>query len=221
MMPSVTRRRLLLGALVLPAACSSPDPKLYTLQAVPGPVRSGAPTPVTLRQISLAHYLERPQIVRSSEDYRVDIDNNNWWGEPLAGMVGRVLVENLSQRLPGTQVIAESGAISPDADTRVEVNILRMDADRNGEMVLSAQVGIARRTGEPATRTVKLTVHPPGPSLPDYVAAASQALGKLADEIADELAQQGGGGNVPGQAQGTTQPGSSSGRRSTRTRRSR
>ena len=36
-------------------------------------------------QIGLARYLERSQIVRSSENYRLDVMSNDWWGEPLGG----------------------------------------------------------------------------------------------------------------------------------------
>jgi uncharacterized lipoprotein YmbA len=184
------RRTLLLwGAALLPAACRSPDPKLYTISAAPGPVVSGGPRAITLRQVSLARYLERQEIVRSSEDYRLAVEANDWWGEPLGAMIGRVLVESLGQRLAGTQVFSEGGAISPDSDERIEVNILRLDADRSGAVVLVAQVAVAPPSGEPAARQVRLVVRPAGPSLADQVAATSQAVGQLADAIARLVAQ--------------------------------
>lgn len=182
------RRTLLLAAALLPAACASPDPRLYTLRAVSGPTRTGGPHAITLRQVSLARYLERPQIVRSSEAYRLDIQANDWWGEPLAAMVGRVLGEDLTQRLPGTQVFNEAGAISPDSDARIEVNILRLDADASGAVVLNAQVAIAGPTGEPTAHAVHLTVRPADASLEAQVAATSQAVGQLADAIATQVA---------------------------------
>src|SRR2546423_8381471 len=55
------------------AACSSPNPVLYTIAPVQGPVQSGGPKVIVLQQISTAHYLERSQIVRSSENYRLDV----------------------------------------------------------------------------------------------------------------------------------------------------
>lgn len=190
------RRTLLLAAAMLPAACASPDPRLYTLRAVPGPTLSGGPHAITLRQVSLARYLERPQIVRSSQQYRLDVQANDWWGEPLAAMVGRVLGEDLTQRLTGTQVFNEAGAISPDSDTRIEVNVLRMDADASGAVVLDAQVAIAGPTGEPTAHTVHLTARPTDASLEAQVAATSQAVGQLADAIASQVA-----GSTAGSAQ--------------------
>ncbi|GAN76481.1 PqiC family protein [Acidisphaera rubrifaciens] len=185
------RRTLLLAAALLPAACASPDPRLYTLRAVPGPTLTGGPRAITLRQVSLARYLERPQIVRSSEDYRLDVQANDWWGEPLAAMVGRVLGEDLTQRLPGTQVFNEAGAISPDSDARIEVNVLRLDADASGAVVLNAQVAIAGPTGEPTAHEVRLTVRPTDGTLESQVAATSQAVGQLADAIAAQVARGG------------------------------
>ena len=96
-------------------SCASPNPSLYTLAVVPGPTHPGAPRRIELREIALAHYLERSQIVRSSEDYRLDVLGNDWWGEPLDSMLSRVLVQELSQRLPGSTVFAENGAITCDA----------------------------------------------------------------------------------------------------------
>jgi uncharacterized lipoprotein YmbA len=187
------RRTLLLAAAALPLGCRSPDPRLYTLSAAPGPVVSGGPRAITLRQVSLARYLERQEIVRSSEDFRIEVEANDWWGEPLGAMIGRVLVESLGQRLAGTQVFSEGGAISPDASARVEVNILRLDADRSGAVVLVAQVAVAPPSGEPTAHQIRLSVRPSGTSLADQVAATSAAVGKLADAIAGEVAAAGPG----------------------------
>ena len=99
---------LLAGA---PAACASPDPSLYTLAVVPGRVLPSPPRRIELRQIALARYLERSRIVRSSENLRLDVLGNDWWGEPLDAMLSRVLVQALSQRLPTSMVFAENGAI--------------------------------------------------------------------------------------------------------------
>jgi uncharacterized lipoprotein YmbA len=76
-------RLAVLGLLTVIAACSSPSPVLYTIAPVQGPVQPGGPKVIVLQQISTAHYLERSQIVRSSENYRLDVMSNDWWGESL------------------------------------------------------------------------------------------------------------------------------------------
>src|SRR5689334_3896508 len=125
----------LLAALAIPAllpACASPNPTLYTLAPVKGVSQPGGPPVVTLRTVALARYLERPQIVRSSENYQLDVAANDWWGEPLGAMVSRVLAAALAQRLPGSSVFGEAGAISVQADATAEVNLQRLDADAAG-----------------------------------------------------------------------------------------
>lgn len=179
------RRRLLLLLAALPAGCASPNPTLYVLAPLPGPADAGGPRSVELREIGLARYLERPHIVRSSEDYRLDVLSNDWWGEPLGAMLSRVLVQSLTQRLPGSTVFAESGAISETAVATVAVNIQRLDANAAGAVVLIAQVEVRGRGT--ATRDVRLTVAPGGPGTAALVAAMSQAVAQLADTIAAML----------------------------------
>ncbi len=179
------RRRALLLLAAAPVACTSPNPNLYTLEAVPGQNRPGAPRTIELRAIALARYLERSQIVRSSEDFRLDVLGNDWWGEPLDAMLARVTIQNLTQRLDGSTVFSENGAISGIPDATLGINIQRMDQNRSGSVVLIAQVSVTRRTS--VARTITITVLPPAAGTPGLVAAMSQAVGQLADQTAGML----------------------------------
>ena len=184
------RRRLLLLLATAPAGCASPNPVLYVLAPQPDPNISGTsppgtPATVELREIGLARYLERPQIVRSSEGFRLDVLSNEWWGEPLGAMLNRVLVQELTQRLPGSTVFAESGAITVTPAATVAVNIQRLDADATGAVVLIAQVEVSSKST--ATRNVHLTVSPPSPGTAGLVDAMSQAIAQLANAIAAML----------------------------------
>ncbi|HEY3910279.1 MAG TPA: PqiC family protein [Stellaceae bacterium] len=184
-------RPLRLAALALAAglaACSSPDPTLYTLAAAPGAVYRGGPRVVLLQPVAIARYLERSQVVRSSEDYRLAVMENDWWGEPLGAMLNRVLVEELGQRLPGSTVIADNGAVSAEPDATVELNIQRLDEDAAGNVVLQAQAAV-RFAGQsrPVLRSFRLTVPPRGTGVSGEVAAISAAVGRLADGIAPML----------------------------------
>jgi uncharacterized lipoprotein YmbA len=187
-----TRRAVLSGVIasvVSVAGCASVNPTLYTLAPVPGAARGAGPRVVVLRQVGLPRYLDRSQIVRSSDNYRLDIDASNWWGEPLGAMIARVLEEELSERLPGTSVFSDTGAIAAEADATVEVNIQRMDADAAGTVILAAQAAVvftgARKA--PHTRAVRFTAQPPSPGVQGEVAAISVVLGQLADTVAAML----------------------------------
>jgi len=177
-----------LGLLTVIVACSSPSPVLYTIAPVQGPVQPGGPKVIVLQQISTAHYLERSQIVRSSENYRLDVMSNDWWGEPLSGMLSRVLTEELGQRLPQSTVIGETGAVSASPDATVELNVQRLDEDASGNVVLQAQASVSfkGRPG-PVLRSFRFVVTPPAADIQGEVTAISTALGQLADGLASML----------------------------------
>lgn len=181
----ISRRVFTMSAVGLLASCASPSPALYTLDPPPGAVRRGGPKTVELRTVGIARYLERSQIVRSSENYRLDVLPNDWWGEPLDAMLGRVLSQALSQRLGGALVYVENGAISAEPGATVQINVRRMDQTSSGAVVLVAQYAIQRKA--PETREVTLPVPARGSAPADLVAAMSVAIGQLADRIAAGL----------------------------------
>ncbi len=182
----LSRRLILLTLAALPAACASPNPTLYVLGTEPGATRTGAPRIVQVRPIAVAHYLERSQIVRSSEGYRMDVLSNEWWGEPLDTMISRILVQELNQRLPGSSVYGESGAISTPPDATVEIDLQRFDLDRSGSLLLTAQAAVDGKTR--SSRPITLTVRPVDGTTTAIVAAMSIATGQLADIVAGMLA---------------------------------
>jgi uncharacterized protein len=176
----------LLAAL---SACSSPNPNLYTIAPVSAATQNDAPKMIALRTIGLARYLERSQIVRSSENYRLDVMSNDWWGEPLGSMLARVLVEELSQRLPRSTVYAENGAVSLSPDATIELNVSRLDQNGAGSLVLQAQAAVTvKGRHDPITESFHFEVRPPDSRAAGEVAAISDAVGQLADGLAKMLA---------------------------------
>jgi uncharacterized protein len=170
------------------SSCSSPSPSLYTIAIVGGQPMTGAPRVILLQQVSLARFLERPQIVRSSEDYRLDVMANDWWGEPLGAMIGRVLVDELSTRLPQSIVLNESGAVSAPPDATIALNIRRLDEAESGTLILQAQASISFGSqGSPLLQNFRITEALAGSGTSNEVAAISVAMGKLADGIASTL----------------------------------
>lgn len=188
-MQMLLRRHALWLLAAVPAACASPNPTLYTLAVVPGPTHTGAPRRIEVRAISIPRYLDRSEIVRSTEDFRVDVMGNDWWGEPLDSMISGVLVRELLQRLPGSVVFSENGAISSEPDASVEVNVQRFDSDRSGAVVLMAVIAIIRQGRTAASRAVQLRAMPTSPGTAGQVAAMSGATAQLANVIAAMLAR--------------------------------
>ena len=174
-----------LAALV---GCSSPNPVLYTIATAQGPAQSRGPAIVELQQIALARYLERSEIVRSSENYRLQVMSNDWWGEPLSAMLSRILIEELSQRLPRSTVLSSTGAVSVTPDATIELNVQRLDQDAAGRLVLLAQASVDfKGRGVPSVRSFQIAETPPTPDVTGEVAAISTAVGQLADGLTSML----------------------------------
>ena len=184
-------RRIWLATATLVVAlvgCSSPNPALYTIAPVKGSEHTGGPKVILLQQIGLERYLERSQIVRSSENYRLEVMSNDWWGEPLGAMLSRVLLEELGQRLPRSVAISEIGAVSAPPDATIALNIQRLDQDAAGILVLQAQASVAFKTrSAPVLKSFRFTVPPTTPDIPGEVQAISVAVGQLADGLAAML----------------------------------
>jgi uncharacterized protein len=186
----LTPTSLMLACLVALGACASPDPVLYTIAVKDGPTVGGAPKTVELRDIGLAGYLDRSHVVLGSDGYRLQVMSNDSWGEPLGGMIGRVLAVELAQRLPGSNVYGERSSISLTPDAIVEVNVQRMDAGADGNLTLLAQVAVKfSRKPQPVARTFTITRPLAAVTAGNEVPAISSAVGELADGIASMLAQ--------------------------------
>jgi uncharacterized lipoprotein YmbA len=176
-----------LCATLAAASCSSPNPTLYTIAPVPGSELSGAPKVVALHGLGVARYLQRSQIVQSSEGYRLVLRPNDWWGEPIDAMLIRVLTEDLTQRLPRTTVYTSAGAITGSPEAAIEVELQRLDLDRAGNLLLIAQASVSLKNQAPDTRGFRISQPPPSPGVEGQVAATSTALAQLADRIASML----------------------------------
>jgi len=171
------------------AGCTSPDAQFYTLQQTQGTQATNPSLTlaknIEVRTPGLAGYLDRSDIVLKNANYRLGVNDQQRWAEPLGDMIGRVLTEDLAQRLPHTSVFGQGGAISADPDARVEVDIQRFDADAGGTVTLAAQIAIeAGRNHTPImTRHVVLTADPPAAGAAPLAATLSTLLGQLADVI--------------------------------------
>jgi uncharacterized lipoprotein YmbA len=187
-------RRLLIANLGLLAAfegcTTSPNARFFTLAPQPAAAASAGrpPATVAVKPVELAKYLDRPQIVRHSNAYELQFADIERWGEEMRDMVTRVLIENLSLRLPRSQVVGASGSLTIRADVTVEVDITRFDADENGKVFLDARSAVQRDGRRPSLWSDRITVQPASPSVSDLVAAMSDALGQLSGRIAQVLA---------------------------------
>jgi uncharacterized lipoprotein YmbA len=180
------------GALALGGCGSSPDPIYYGMSSVRDPHPVGAVSwahLIKLRRPAIAGYLDRAEIVSGVSHYRLRVASGESWSEPLGDMAGRVLAEDLGERLPSSVVFVETSPISAAPDAIVSVDIQRFDTNGDGTLTLHAEISVERGSdrGVLGVRSVDLHEHVPLGNTADLAAAMSRLLGELAGQVVPYL----------------------------------
>jgi uncharacterized lipoprotein YmbA len=168
---------------------SSPSTTYYALASVTGTIRQAALGTIEVRRPGIAGYLDRAEILAQWDGHRMQLAQSECWGEPIASMIGRVLAEDLTERLGGT-IVFSAADLSIPAPTVVELAIRKFDLDRDGYVHLNALTSVRSR-GQPSTRAIALQARPATTETSAVVAAMSGLLGQLADDIASALLARG------------------------------
>ncbi len=185
----MTRVAQLATALCLGGAIgcgASPPSTFYALSAESGAAHPSPVHTLKLRRPAIAGYLDRQVIVRTIVDHRLGLVDTDRWAAPLDEMLGRVLAQDVEQRLAGSVVFTEDGAITADANLTLEVDVRRFDVGDGGKVTLVAEVAMEKGDAHASlgARTVELHQVPQGLTTQALVAAMSDLVGKLADVIA-------------------------------------
>lgn len=177
-----------LFALAALPQCHSPDPDLYTLVPVSGTTNDQAAGTAALARMNVAHYLDRPQIVRHHNDYELVTDDTQRWAEPLDQMMPRILVADLTERLPHMRVVQSSSGMLGQAGTDIAVSIERFDVDPGGTVVLDARWSLRGGNKDGPLESAEITEQIGKGDTSVLVAAMSRCLAQLSDRVAASLA---------------------------------
>ena len=184
MRPLIMRSAALLAAAIV-AGCGSAEPTYYTLRSWPGAAQGGVPLTIQVRTPTVSSFLDRDSIVRDDKDYRLKLAEDSVWGEPIANLIGSTLTADLRQRLPGSTVFAEDGAISTHPQAVVELDVSQFSEDGAGLATIDAALSVQRSdAGATTSQLLHLSMAPSGPTTADLAAALSQLLGQVADAAA-------------------------------------
>jgi len=182
---------ILLCALMAGCGTTAP-PRYYTLATVPpgagAPATAVTPARIVVGPVNLPDYLDRRPIVTRDSAYAVHLATNDYWAAPLQDTVPRILVADLSARLPADRVESFPELAS---DYRIAVDIDRFDTDADGLATLTARWRIYGKTGAQALQSGEVTLQQQGDAA-DYqagTAALSATLGDLADYLTQALMQ--------------------------------
>lgn len=133
--------------------------------------------------VSVAPYLDRPQIVTRGQGVRVSLAEFDRWAEPLDKNLARVLAEDVA-RLTAASVLVVPAWDEDKAEARVLVDVERLDGALGGEATLVAWWSLRTHDGQTLSRVRTEHQGSAGSSFASLVEAQSALVGRLAQDIA-------------------------------------
>jgi uncharacterized lipoprotein YmbA len=175
-----------LGILV--AGCGSGGRSFYLLTS-DGPAPSGGGLGVGVGPVSLAEYLDRPNLVVQEEPNRFGVAEDHRWAGDLDSSISRVTATNLGRRL-GTGNVRSYPWMSDDGIRyQVTLDIRQFHGEADGFAVLEAGWRAYELPGSRVVASRTFVAREPlrRDGYQALVAAQSRLLSRLADEIAASM----------------------------------
>ncbi len=157
----------------------------------------GAPPVASLPELGLAigpiempRYLERPRLVSRDGEHRLVLASAQRWGGSLGAEVDRVVADDLSALLGTPRVAVYPVRARFPVTWRVLIDVRAFEGAPGESVLLRARWMVASGTTGEAVAVEESAISQPtdGASWDAYVAAHSQALGRLTREIASRIA---------------------------------
>ena len=171
------------------AGCASAVTHDYRMIPTAGVPRNTAAGVIEIRSIGIPAYLDQDNIAKPGGAAEFSSYANDLWAAPLAGMLQAVMVQDLSQRLPGSTILGSNGAISSPAQAVVEIEVLQFDPMPDGGIQLSMQTAL--KSGKDHSLLVmqswSASAQPASSTAMDIVRAMSTLWGLAADQIASMI----------------------------------
>lgn len=186
------KKLYLILPLLLITACIgvSQSAKFYSLQTLKSGefINNKAKFSVGIDEISLAEYLDKPQIVTvKSNMIELDVSEFNRWSESLSTMIQRVMAEDLGYYLPNA-VIKPQISLREDFKYTIQIELNKFDGQWNEKASLEAWWSIADSSGNVIKQQKTTLSAPLTTGYDNLVKVQSQLLSELAEIIAKSLA---------------------------------
>ena len=179
----------LLALAGLLAACgSTPPTRYYTLTTTDGPVLAATRgAQIRVDAVTIPAELDRPQLVRQTDATRVEVASLDRWAAPVDEQIRRVLASDLTRRLPG-RVLGVGAPAVPAGTLAVAVDIDRFEGGPDGHVVLEASWSLVADGQARLRRSERVEAEAGAADIDRMPGAMSEALGRLADRIARQIA---------------------------------
>ena len=181
-------RLLILLAAVLVAGCAQPNKSFYVLTAS-GPVPSGGGVGIGVGPITLAEYLDRPNLVTQQAPNQLAVAEDHRWAGELSASIVRVTAANLGRQLRTGNVRTYPWHSDSEISYQVTLDVRQLHSESDGFAVIEAGWRAYslpdRRLKASKTFTDREPLESDGYN--SSVAAQSRLLERLAANIAGSL----------------------------------
>ncbi len=179
--------RLHLLPILLLASCASPK-SFYVLSAE-GPAPTGGGTGIGVGPVSLAGYLDRPNLVFQESGNRMSVAESHRWAGDLEENIARVMATNLGRKLGTGNVRVYPWGADGELRYQVSLDIRQLHANSEGDAVLDAAWRVYSLPDRRmiATKSWSATEPLAADGYDEMAAAESRLLARLAAEIASTL----------------------------------
>ena len=173
---------------VLLAACGAGSRSFYVLTAE-GPSPSGGGTGIGVGPVSLAEYIDRPNLVIAEGPNQLAVAEDHRWAGDLASSIARVTAANLGRRLNTGNVRTYPWQRDEGIRYQITLDIRQLHAGSDGYAVIEAGWRAYslpdRKIAASRTFVDREALTTDG--YPALVAAQSRLLSRLAADIASHL----------------------------------
>jgi uncharacterized protein len=129
-------RSLILLSILLFASCA--DPKSFYVLSAEGPPPSGGGMGVGVGPVSLAGYIDRPNLVFQETGNRMAVAESHRWAGDLEENIARVTANNLGRQLGTGNVRVYPWGNDGELRYQVSLDIRHLHGTDNGEAVIDA-----------------------------------------------------------------------------------
>ena len=178
----------LAAATAIVAGCgTTPDSLFYTLTSSEAAPAGTSSVSVVVGPITLPVVVDRPQLVTSSGDNRVELHEFHRWAQPLRTEIPRVVAAQLGRQLGTARTGISSDVAITDPDYRALIDIQRFDLRRGESATVEALWTVHSRSGSTRTGHTLAEERAADTSYDALITAQRRALGTLSRDIAGAI----------------------------------
>lgn len=146
---------------------------------------------IAVSPVTLPEYLNHNGIVTRNQGNEITRAEYHVWAGPLAEEIARAVGENLSAMLPTDRVTLSAARRAMPVDYTVDIEIVSFERDVTNNVDLVARWAVFRGDGRGmlAMRRAQFRKPAGGADYQDTVAAMSEAIAALSEEIATAIMQ--------------------------------